>query len=50
MGMEAAQVLRQIELPIALPAMIAGIRTTAVEVVASAALASLQRQFGLLSA
>ena len=40
MGMEPAQVLRQIELPIALPAIIAGIRTAAVEVVASATLAA----------
>jgi osmoprotectant transport system permease protein len=40
MGMEPAQVLRQVELPIALPAMIAGIRTAAVEVVASATLAA----------
>jgi osmoprotectant transport system permease protein len=40
MGMEPAQVLRQIELPIALPAIIAGIRIAAVEVVASATLAA----------
>jgi osmoprotectant transport system permease protein len=40
MGMQPAQVLRQIELPIALPAIIAGIRTAAVEVVASATLAA----------
>jgi osmoprotectant transport system permease protein len=40
MGMETSQVLRQIELPLALPAMIAGIRTAAVEVVASATLAA----------
>ena len=40
MGMEPSQVLQQIELPIALPAMIAGIRTAAVEVVASATLAA----------
>jgi len=33
-------VLRQIELPIAFPAMIAGIRTAAVEVIASATLAA----------
>jgi osmoprotectant transport system permease protein len=39
-GMEPAQVLRQIELPLALPAIIAGIRTTAVEVIASATLAA----------
>src|SRR5829696_1287240 len=40
MGMQPAQVLRQIELPIALPAIIAGTRTTAVEVLASATLAA----------
>ncbi|HEU5100489.1 MAG TPA: ABC transporter permease [Roseiflexaceae bacterium] len=40
MGMEPTQVLQQIELPIALPAIIAGIRTAAVEVVASATLAA----------
>jgi osmoprotectant transport system permease protein len=40
MGMLPTQVLRQIELPIALPAIIAGIRTAAVEVVASATLAA----------
>jgi osmoprotectant transport system permease protein len=40
MGMETSQVLRQIELPLALPAMIAGIRIAAVEVVASATLAA----------
>src|SRR5215212_11321160 len=40
MGMEPNQVLRQVELPIALPAMIAGIRTAAVEVIASATLAA----------
>ena len=40
MGMEPNQVLRQVELPIAFPAMIAGIRTAAVEVIASATLAA----------
>jgi osmoprotectant transport system permease protein len=40
MGMEPGQVLRQVELPIALPAVIAGIRTAAVEVIASATLAA----------
>jgi osmoprotectant transport system permease protein len=40
MGMEPVQVLFQVELPIALPALIAGIRTAAVEVVASATLAA----------
>jgi len=40
MGMQPNQVLRQVELPIALPAVIAGIRTAAVEVIASATLAA----------
>jgi osmoprotectant transport system permease protein len=40
MGMEPNQVLRQVELPIALPAVIAGVRTAAVEVIASATLAA----------
>ena len=40
MGMEPAQVLRQIEIPIAMPAMIAGIRIAAVEVISSATLAA----------
>jgi osmoprotectant transport system permease protein len=40
MGMQPGQVLRQIELPIALPAVIAGVRTASVEVVASATLAA----------
>jgi osmoprotectant transport system permease protein len=40
MGMESGQVLRQVELPIALPALIAGVRTAAVEVIASATLAA----------
>src|SRR4030095_12707312 len=37
-GMAPSQVLRQVELPIARPAMVAGIRTAAVEVVSSATL------------
>jgi osmoprotectant transport system permease protein len=40
MGMEPGQVLRQVELPLALPALIAGIRIAAVEVVASATLSA----------
>ncbi|KPV49753.1 glycine/betaine ABC transporter [Kouleothrix aurantiaca] len=40
MGLEARQVLGRIELPLALPAIIAGIRTAAVEVVSSATLAA----------
>lgn len=40
MGMNTAQVLSRVELPLALPVVIAGIRTAAVEVVASATLAT----------
>lgn len=40
MGMSSFQVLRQIEWPLALPVVIAGIRTAAVEVIASATLAA----------
>jgi osmoprotectant transport system permease protein len=40
MGMTTPQVLRQVEFPLALPVVIAGIRTAAVEVVASATLAT----------
>lgn len=41
MGMTELQVLRRVELPIALPVIIAGLRTAAVQVVATAALAAL---------
>jgi osmoprotectant transport system permease protein len=40
MGMEFWQILRKIEIPLALPFVIAGIRTAAVEVIASATLAA----------
>jgi osmoprotectant transport system permease protein len=40
MGMTQWQVLRQIEIPLALPVVIAGIRTATVEVIASATLAA----------
>jgi osmoprotectant transport system permease protein len=40
MGMDAKQVLRQIEIPLALPVVIAGIKTATVEVIASATLAA----------
>ncbi len=40
MGMASWQVLRAVELPLALPVMIAGIRIAAVEVIASASLAA----------
>lgn len=58
MGMAPAQVLRQVEWPLALPVLIAGLRTAAVEVIASATLAAyigagglgdyVQRGFNLL--
>jgi osmoprotectant transport system permease protein len=47
MGMEPSQVLRRIELPLALPAVIAGIRVAAVEVIASATLAAFIAAGGL---
>jgi osmoprotectant transport system permease protein len=39
MGMSSAQVLRSVEIPLALPIVIAGIKTATVEVIASATLA-----------
>ncbi len=40
MGMSAAQTLRRVEFPLALPVLIAGVRIAAVEVIASATLAA----------
>lgn len=40
MGMTSGQVLRQVELPLALPIVMAGVRTASVEVVATATLAA----------
>lgn len=40
MGMGSGQVLRQIEIPLALPVVIAGIKTATIEVIASATLAA----------
>ncbi|MEN9221961.1 MAG: ABC transporter permease [Thermostichus sp. BF3_bins_97] len=40
MGMTPAQVLRQIEIPLALPVVLAGIKTATIEVIASATLAA----------
>jgi osmoprotectant transport system permease protein len=40
MGMNAGQVLRQVEIPLALPVVLAGIKTAMVEVIASATLAA----------
>lgn len=47
MGMTELQLLRRVELPIALPVIIAGIRTAAVQVVATATLAALVGGGGL---
>lgn len=47
MGMTGGQVLSKLELPLALPLMIAGIRTAAVQVVATATLAALIAGGGL---
>lgn len=40
MGMASTQVLRQVEVPLALPVIIAGIKTATIEVIASATLAA----------
>jgi len=40
MGMRSGQVLRRVEYPLALPVMIAGLRTSTIEVIASATLAA----------
>ncbi|MGB8953814.1 MAG: ABC transporter permease [Tumebacillaceae bacterium] len=40
MGMSRGQILRKIELPLAMPLLVAGVRTAAVEVIASATLAA----------
>jgi osmoprotectant transport system permease protein len=47
MGMTESEVLRQIELPLAAPVIVAGIRTAAVQVVATATLAALVAGGGL---
>lgn len=47
MGMRELQLLRRIELPLALPVIIAGLRTSAVQVVATATLAALVGGGGL---
>ena len=47
MGMSESEVLLQIEIPLAAPVMIAGIRTAAVQVVATATLAALVAGGGL---
>jgi osmoprotectant transport system permease protein len=40
MGMAPRQILQQVEIPLALPVIIAGIKTATVEVIASATLAA----------
>lgn len=47
MGLTGAQVLRQVELPLAVPLVMAGVRTAAVTVVATATLAALVGEGGL---
>ncbi|MBD0334940.1 MAG: ABC transporter permease [Cyanobacteria bacterium Co-bin13] len=47
MGMPAADILRQVEIPLALPVVIAGIKTATVEVIASATLAAFVGAGGL---
>lgn len=47
MGMSQSQVLRQVEIPLALPVIVAGIKTAAVEVIASATLAAFVGAGGL---
>jgi len=47
MGMSKQQILRQIELPLALPVVVAGIKTATVEVIASATLAAFVGAGGL---
>lgn len=47
MGMSEWQVLRQVEFPLALPVLLTGIRTAAIEVISSAALAALISAGGL---
>ncbi|MGF1459295.1 MAG: ABC transporter permease [Leptolyngbyaceae cyanobacterium] len=47
MGMSTAQRLRQVEVPLALPVVIAGIKTSTVEVIASATLAAFVGAGGL---
>jgi osmoprotectant transport system permease protein len=47
MGMPTSDILRQVEIPLALPVVIAGIKTAAVEVIASATLAAFVGAGGL---
>jgi osmoprotectant transport system permease protein len=47
MGMDPSQVLRQVQLPLALPVIVAGVRTAAIEVIASATLAAFIGSGGL---
>ncbi len=47
MGMRGGQILRQVELPVALPVILVGIRTAAVQVVATATLGAVVATGGL---
>jgi osmoprotectant transport system permease protein len=47
MGMSEGELLRRVEIPLALPAMMAGVRTAAVQVVATATIAALVASGGL---
>ncbi|MGD1941364.1 MAG: ABC transporter permease [Leptolyngbyaceae cyanobacterium] len=47
MGMSSSQILRQVEIPLALPVIVAGIKTATVEVIASATLAAFVGAGGL---
>ncbi len=47
MGMTGSQVLRRVELPVAMPMVLAGVRTSAVEVVATATIAAVVAWGGL---
>lgn len=47
MGMDHMQILREVEIPVALPLMIAGIRTSAVQVIATATLGAVVAWGGL---
>jgi osmoprotectant transport system permease protein len=47
MGMDASQVLRRVELPLALPVILAGVRTASVQVIATATLGAILSTGGL---
>jgi osmoprotectant transport system permease protein len=47
MGMRESQVLRRVELPIALPVILAGVRTASIQVIATATLGAILSTGGL---